>query len=322
MGDVVHTLPAVTDAVAAVPDLRIDWVVEKAFADIPRMHPGVADVLPIEFRRWRRRPMAHRADFSAFRQDLRRREYDLVLDAQGLFKSTLIASLARGPVTGFDRSSARETLAALAYRRGIAVRRDLHAIERQRTLFAGALGYRAPRGAIDYGLKRATGSGRKILLLHGTTWPTKHWPEAYWARLVEMVRADGYEPLIPAGNDAERHRAVEMLGAGSGQVLDGLGLEDLAGRMSDCAGAVSVDTGLGHLSAALDLPMVSLFGPTNPVLTRPIGQRQTVLNAQGLSCIPCMKRDCLFAAGTAPWPPCLAQLEPARVWQALREQIE
>ena len=89
MGDVVHATPAVSDIVRRHPGARIDWLVEAAFAAIPRMHPGVQRVLPMAWRRWRRQLL--RADtwraMSALRADLRREPYDLVLDLQGLVVS-------------------------------------------------------------------------------------------------------------------------------------------------------------------------------------------------------------------------------------------
>ena len=104
LGDVIHALPAVSDMRAAMPDLRIDWLVEESLVAIPRLHAGVADVIPVALRRWRRSfwKKDTRDQISAFAGRLRARTYDAVIDAQGLFKSAVIALMARGPRYGLD----------------------------------------------------------------------------------------------------------------------------------------------------------------------------------------------------------------------------
>ena len=155
LGDVVHNLPVVSDIRRAFPDACIDWVVEEAFADIPGMHPALREVIPLALRRWRKQwNAANCAEFRAFRQHLRARRYDLVLDSQGLVKSAAVSLLARGQRVGHAWGSAREALASLAYAQRIAVPQTLHAVVRNRELAATALGY-AALGLPDYGLQVA-----------------------------------------------------------------------------------------------------------------------------------------------------------------------
>ena len=92
MGDVIHTLPALTDAQAALPGISFDWVVEENFAEIPLWHPAVAEVIPVAIRRWRKSPLKtlRTGEWQRFRRRLKGRHYDLVIDAQGLLKSALL----------------------------------------------------------------------------------------------------------------------------------------------------------------------------------------------------------------------------------------
>src|SRR5687767_12652508 len=115
LGDVVHALPAVTDVRAALPDASIDWVVEEAYAAIPRLHPGVNDVLRVAVRRWRRSwwRTATRADIADSLRRLGASHYDAVIDVQGLVKSAAVTLAARGKRYGFNWRSAREPLAAI-----------------------------------------------------------------------------------------------------------------------------------------------------------------------------------------------------------------
>ena len=92
LGDVIHALPAVTDAARAIPGIRFDWVVEESFAEIPAWHPAVDRVIPVALRRWRKAPFSawFGGEWHRFRQSLRAERYDAVIDAQGLLKSALL----------------------------------------------------------------------------------------------------------------------------------------------------------------------------------------------------------------------------------------
>jgi heptosyltransferase-1 len=98
LGDIIHTLPAITDARRARPDIVFDWVVEENFVEVPSWHPAVDRVIPVAFRRWRKKPFRSLGDieFKKFKDDIKREHYDLVIDAQGLIKSGFISRLSRG----------------------------------------------------------------------------------------------------------------------------------------------------------------------------------------------------------------------------------
>mgnify|MGYP003604329080 FL=1 len=154
LGDVIHTLPALTDAARAIPGIQFDWVVEEGFAEIPTWHPAVAQVIPVALRRWRKNLLQtwKSGEWAAFKQRLREGRYDLVIDAQGLLHSALLTRYVDAPVAGLDRASAREPLASRCYDRPCAVAWGQHAVERVRQLFAQALGYSLPQSVGDYGL--------------------------------------------------------------------------------------------------------------------------------------------------------------------------
>jgi len=183
LGDVVHNLPVVSDLRRAFPDAHVEWVVERAFADIPRRHPGVARVIEVEIRRWRSafwRGEVRRAAHDVL-NILKREPYDAVVDTQGLLKSAWLAWRARGPAYGLDWASAREPL-AFFYDRTFAIPWTLHAVERNRQLAARALGY-APDGVPDFGITAtpAAGEAPYAVLLHATSAAAKLWPESHWS---------------------------------------------------------------------------------------------------------------------------------------------
>lgn len=348
LGDVIHTLPALTDAARAIPGIRFDWVVEEAFAEIPAWHPAVDRVIPVAIRRWRKAPFRAwtSGEWRRFTRELLSVRHDLTIDAQGLLKSALLTRYASIPVHGLDRASAREPLAARFYTHRHPVARGRHAVERTRELFARALGYPVPTGAGSYGLDRArvlagadeattkaaAADARPYLVfLHGTTWTTKHWPEAYWRRLIETTIAAGWPVRLPWGNEAERARAERLAtGLADATVLPRLPLAGIAAQLAGARACVAVDTGLGHLAAALDVPTISLFGPTNPGYTGAWGPRQIHL-ASDFSCAPCLAKTCAYQPSAAErerfdlerdWPLCFTRVDAAQVWQRLQPLLD
>jgi heptosyltransferase-1 len=323
LGDVIHTLPAVTDAARAIPGLAVDWVVERDFAAIPAWHPAVVRVVPVAVRSWRKRPLAswRGGEIAAFRASLRGHDYDAVIDAQGLMKSAALALAARGPRHGLGFGAAREGIAAFAYRRRHAIPKGRHAIWRTRALFAAALGYALPESEPDYGLarERVPVSGLAapyVVLLHGTTWGTKQWPVARWREIAVLARGDGFAVHLPAHGEVERARAA-AIADGIGAVLPPGDVAAAAGVIAGAAGVVAVDTGLAHLAAALGVPAVTLYGATAPELTGTVGASQRQEIATGMPCIPCRRRVCAITGKAEP-PPCLDWIAPAAVWSALK----
>lgn len=286
LGDLIHTLPAITDAARAIPGVRFDWVAEEAFAEIPGWHPAVERVIPIALRRWRKnwpRALAS-GELKAFVARLRERRYDLIIDAQGLLvKSALVAWLARGPRHGLSWSSAREPLSSLLYWQRHTVPQGQHAIERVRRLFAAALRYEYDATSLDYGLARdgfaATVEGRDYsVFLHGTSWPSKCLPVDYWVELGRFIAGQGRRVYLPWGSEEEK-QAAEAIAArcANAVVLPRLNLTQLAGLLARARNIVGVDTGLAHLGAALGTPGVTIYTATFPALTGARARHQRCL---------------------------------------------
>lgn len=329
LGDLIHTLPALSDAARAMPGIRFDWLVEEGFAEVPAWHPAVAEVIPIAMRRWRKAWLksVQRGELGDFMRRLRQTRYDLVIDAQGLIKSALPARLARGALAGLDRRSAREPLAALFYNHGYRVIRQQHAIERTRRLFAAALGYDldVDTNSADFGLHFSAvrdADSKRLMILHGTTWPSKHWPEPYWAELVHIASAEGFDCVLPWGDPDDRLRAERIIGAAaSGRLLARQSLTELAQTLASASGVVGVDSGLAHLAAAVGVPAITLYGPTRTELTGVVGAFQHNLSARFV-CAPCMQRECTYRGPSMVEPACFEQLAPRQVYAALLSRME
>ncbi len=324
LGDLLHTLPALTDARRQVPGLRVDWVVEEGFAEIPAWHPTVQRVIPVSLRRWRHEPVAawRGGRWQGFLRSLRAGRYDLVIDAQGLLKSAIVARLARGKRWGFDRHSAREPLAAWVYQHTVGVQRRRHAIRRLRELFAAALAYPYEDTVPDYGIserfpRRSQPGTGYLVFVHGTSWPSKHWPLPEWQRLAALASAAGWGIRLPWATVQERLRAQRIASVGPAiDVLPASGLDALAAVVSQAAAVVGVDTGLAHLAAALGVPSVTLYGATDPELIGTVGERQPWVQAE-YPCAPCRRRVCSQISAGGEAPPCYRDLSAERIWGAL-----
>ncbi len=275
LGDVIHNFPVVTDILRHWPDAAVDWIVEEAFVDLPRLHPGVREVIPVAIRRWRRAWLksAHRRELREFVARLRARRYDAVIDTQGLMKSALITRLARGVRVGFDRGSARERLASRFYQRRIDIQLGMHAVERNRQLAAAALGYEL-RGAAEYGIQvplgapPAHGERPYAVLLQATSRADKRWSEANWLALGRALHAQGLVSLIPGGSEIERNQAQALAEQVPGvRALPAMELRQVAALLAHAQAVIGVDTGLTHLACALGRPVVAIYAGSDPSLT-------------------------------------------------------
>jgi len=276
LGDVIHHMPALTDARKARADATFTWLVEEAFAPLVGLHPAVRDVIPVAWRRWRKSLYAPATieEIASNLRAIRARRYDDVIDSQGLLRSAAIARLAHGRRHGYDASSVREPLASVFYDIRYRVARDLHAVERNRILSGLALGY-TPQGAPDFGLELAHNADRTqhyAVLLHATARPEKQWPEAHWITLGKMLGRE-VEVVLPWGTESERARseriATEVPRA---RIPAREPLDQVAKLLCGARYVVGVDTGLLHLAAALSVPLVAIFAGSKPKLTGPVGR--------------------------------------------------
>jgi heptosyltransferase I len=273
MGDVVHTLAAVTDMAGAFPDLSVDWLVEAPFASIAALHPAVKRVIPLSWRKWRK-SLWHGATWDAMkacRAQLRAEPYDAIIDFQGLLKSVLWGRQARGPLWGYDCNSVREPLASSFYDRSVSVPRQLHAVERSRRLAALHLGYDLPMSAPNFGL-RTPASGwmpavaRYVVLIPCASRVEKHWPLAHWRALLQRCERKGLHGVVLWGSKDEQHLAEQVAQGSGASVPPFLSVSDAAAVLAQARVVVGLDTGFTHLAAAFARPTVGIYCDHEPGL--------------------------------------------------------
>ena len=274
LGDVVHNLPVATDIAKALPGVEIDWVVEEGYAALPALHASVRRVIPVALRRWRKNLLkpGTLAEMRSFADSVRAVDYDAVIDTQGLFKSAIVSRMARGKRFGLGWRASREPLFPF-YDRTFDVPRALHAVERNRSLAALALGY-APSREVEYAIRAAPGespwlgAGPYAVLMHATSARAKLWPEAHWTALGQILTSQGVRCVLPWGDEDERARSVRIAATIPDAVAPPrLTLGEAASLLAGARWAIGVDTGLTHLACALGVATAGIYVSTDPAAT-------------------------------------------------------
>lgn len=275
LGDVIHNLPVVSDLHHVLPEASIAWCVEETFADIPRLHPAVGQVIPVAWRRWRKAlaQLETWRQVGEFRRALAAVDYDVVLDTQGLLKSALIARQAHGKRCGYAAEAAREPLAARFYDATFVIPRNAHAVLRNRWLAGAAFDYPVDL-PLDYGICAPIADlpwldgEQAVVLFTATSRDDKLWDEANWCALGRELLIRGLTPVLPAGSAVERQRAERIAAALPGALVPPpLTLLQIAALLGRARLAIGVDTGLAHLAAAVNVPVIALYVATEPSLT-------------------------------------------------------
>ena len=275
LGDVIHNLPVVNDILQHFPDAQIDWVVEESFADIPRLHPKVGQVITVAMRRWRKHLLSLNTlrEISGVIKTLSANKYDVVIDSQGLIKSSIITSLTNGVKHGYDKESIREASATWCYHQKHHISFQQQAVIRNRTLTALSLNYAVPNNAPDYGIKASANTHTVInepyvIGLHATSRESKLWPTDYWIALGIHLAERQLKLVLPWASETEHKRAQQISAAlKNAIVLPKLTIAQVASVISNAQAAIGVDTGLSHLAAALNIPTIAIYTDTNPELT-------------------------------------------------------
>ncbi|WP_301669476.1 lipopolysaccharide heptosyltransferase I [Neisseria benedictiae] len=276
MGDLIHTLPAIEDLARQCPNVELHWLCEAGFADIARLHLFVKKIHVMRWRQWRKHLFRVETwrEIGRLKQALRQEAFDFVLDSQGLIKSACFAKMAKSPIYGLDKNSARERLAAVAYEKTYAVPKGKNAVWRNRELFAQVFGYVMPETQV-FGLTVPEAGRLKNLeqpyyaALHATSRDSKLWPMENWRVLLQKLNEEQQCNIyLPWGSKAEKTRAEQIAdGLPFAIVCDKMNLLQAAYLLKHAVGIVGVDTGLLHLANALEKPVVGIYTDTDPIKT-------------------------------------------------------
>lgn len=332
LGDIIHALPFLKAVKDTFQDASIDWVISKNLRGILEDNPLINELIVFDKDSWKSIksiPKTSR-DISRLRKTLKSRNYDIVVDLQGLLRSGLISLSTPSPLrVGF--ADAREG-SRFMYNRKVAVNGITHAVDKNLEI-ARAIGAAAERAEFPLSIddksrrkiKELLGDVKEyILILPSARWSSKRWPPENFAALVSKLSI----PCVISGSSADREICLKLIKniTETGQttkqpkIINLCGetsLKELAALIEVARAVVSNDSGPMHIAAALKKPLVALFGPTDPSKTGPYGwQRNKDLKIirTGVSCSPCFKKSCKE-------PLCMTEISAEMVLDKLRKYL-
>lgn len=313
LGDLFHALPAVRRLKEAT-GASVDWLTQSEYVELVRCFPDADRVLGFHRRGWAPR-------LPSLLRELRRHRYDLAVDFQGLLKSALLARLARarrviGP--SCRRECTRVFYSAIAGERN----KNRHAVEEalDTARFLGC-----PEGPPEFRVRaprvRRGEPGVRVALIPFSRWPTKNWAAGNFAALARAIHERIPAAFFVIGGPADADRGADLVrklkGLRAESCCGSLSLVGTASLLQEMDLAVAVDSGPMHMAAALGVPVLAVFGPTDPARTGPYGEPHRVLWADGLSCRPCFSDACRrgdFA--------CMGRIYPSRVAETAAEMLK
>lgn len=292
MGDIIHTLPAITDASNLIPTISFDWVIEESFSEIPTWHPSIHQIIPIKLRSWKNqwyKPNTWKKYYEFIKQ-LNTHKYNKIIDAQGLLKTSLFitSNIINGIKHGMNSLSAKEPISCWCYDHHHHIPKNQHAIERIRQLFSYSLQYPIPTYPGQYNINhhfnnssiRTPSKPPYLIFFHTTSQSKKEWPKLNWHILTQHAINTGYHIKVPFWTKQEKLNTKQLKNHFQQiTILPNLTLKKIAHQINKATATISVDTGLSHLSAALNCPNLTLYGPTNPKLIGTYGKNQFFLHS-------------------------------------------
>ncbi len=345
LGDVIHALPFLNALKTTFPDSQVDWVISKNLKGILEDNPLINELISLDKDSWKsvKKLPNTLSELSSLRKTLKSKHYDMVVDLQGLLRSGLIAFST--PTTlkiGFD--DAREG-SRFFYDRKVPVDESAHAVDK---CLEVAKAIKAETNRVKFPLYADNASKNQIRKLIGTTkeyivivpsarWTSKRWPAENFAALIKKLSI----PCIISGSKGDKRTVQNLINlltentaAASGSPIkkkpvknDGprktinlcgkTGLKELTALLAGAKAVVTNDTGPMHIAAALNVPVIAIFGPTDPAKTGPYGwqtSRKLKVVKTDVPCSPCRKKRCQELI-------CMNNLSVNAVFRELKEYL-
>ncbi len=333
LGDIFHTLPAVRVLKDQFPSCHITWLISDEFAELSKLFKDVDEFIFFKRKHWAK--IANFSDLIRFLFSLRHRYFDYVFDFQGLFRSGLCTYFANSPVKiGF--SHARE-LSQFSYSDKINPPREItHAVEKNLYLVQHSLGitqsYLSPRfiekptwmtDANNLLRENKINDANKLIAIAPSTrWPSKTWPQTHFSETISLLNLNAGSRIAfwILGSDSESHIGNLITESCQSENVKNLmgktNLPVMVQLLRKSCMLLTNDSGPMHIAAALQVPTVSFFGPTDPSKTGPYGDIHKVFKST-INCSPCFKRNCPL-----PQQLCLSDvMTPARVRDYIESKI-
>ncbi len=324
LGDIIHSLPFLKALRDTFQEARIEWVISRNLKDILEGHPLINRLIVFDKDSWKSLKNLPRTfkEVAELIKKLKAEHYDMVIDLQGLLRSGFMTFVVHSPLKiGFKH--AREG-SSLFYNKKVSTNGALHAVDKCLEV-AKAVGAETEEIAFplyihDDERKKIKGLIGNIseyaVLAPSTRWKTKRWPPASFGSLITKLPV----PCVITGGHAEKQIANEVMSSSGGKGIDlcgKTGLKGLTALISEAEVVVSNDSGPMHIAAALGVPVIALFGPTDPEKTGPYGwhvNKDLKVLRSFMKCSPCFKRECRE-------PLCMSGISVEMVLKEIKEYL-
>ena len=308
IGDVIHTLPSLYAIRRRYPDAVIDWLVEEDASRLVNGHNLLNDCIIVRRKRWLKKPLSAETwqEASIILKTLRDREYDIVIDFQGLIKSGIWTFLSKGKRrVGFRR---RRELSSIFLNEALPpYNPDLHAVDRYQKLaqhigaevtnveFPLSISENERQNAISILKENGVLEGQLFIVVNPMArWETKLWGNDRFASLCNLITDKFDMRVVLTGSGSMVSEIDKIIAMTNGRTVNLAGktdLKELTAIICYSKLMITVDSGPMHIAAAIGKPVIALFGPTAPWRTGPYGDRHIVIR-KGLPCSPCFLKKC------------------------------
>lgn len=279
MGDIIHAMVALQFIKKEIPNAQIDWVVESGFRGVLENNPHIDNILPINLKSIKKQKSKIFKEYKILKS-YSKNNYDIVIDAQGLLKSAIVSKIIGAKtIAGFDKESIREGIASFFYNKKVHIAYDANTIERNATVICEPLGIEITSEKIINKEKFLFWASHVEnlpeifnLFVIGSTWESRNYPKE---KFVEIARALKTVTYIVWGSEEEHQKALWMQEQSEFlHVLPRGSLDELKYVISKCSLLIGNDTGPTHMAWGLNVPSITIFGPTptNRVYVTPINK--------------------------------------------------
>lgn len=324
LGDVLHTLPFVAELRERFPQARLTWLVHPQFSGFVPDPPMVDEVIYFDKVKFNKMSLGKKwSCFKEMRSLLHSRNFDLVIDMQGLFKSAVLAAIS-GCNNRIGYCEMREGSGLVSKAITGAHAKD-HVIERYldvaRYLGCAIKDIRFPMPDLQkewQAVQEKTEAVKEpyVVLVPGARWETKKWPIEYFSELAEMILRDGKQVVLAGGpEDTSLGSQITRLSPGVTDLTGKTGLRELGALIQHSTAYISGDTGPLFIAAAMKRPLIALYGPTRPDRTGPYGSSEAVIIRAPVSCAGCLKKRC------SKWI-CMKAITPEMVFDEYKKKVK
>lgn len=324
LGDVIHALPFLKTIKDAFPDAHIEWVLNKSCEGILSGNPMIDELIIFDNDPWRNIKSISKTfdEIKALIKTLGAKRFDMVIDLQGLLRSGIMTFFARSPLKiGFE--NAREG-SKFFYNKKVRVDAEAHAVDRYLEV-AKEIG--ADITSKEFPLfvnESARNNARRLLgdikdyivVVPSARWQSKRWPAEYFGMLISRLAL----PCVITGTISDKEITQKVIDISKGKCINlcsKINLKELAALLSGAKAVISADSGPLHIAVAIGVPVIALFGPTDPHKTGPYGWQESKkikLLRTSIHCSPCFKKKCKN-------PLCMSNISVEMVSEELKEYL-